>query len=700
MDPNVDPCEDFYKFTCGRWTKEHPNHGWYPHYSSFETADERIAVSALNFLQSNISKKDPLPVRQSRDLFLSCMNTEALNKVGYTSLIKYLKEAGLPILPTFFNKSKSENFTFDWISVEVNLKKIFAMDTFVGVLVDADVFNRSRNVIYMGTPGSTCPLPSLLKTERKFHKTTQKNEKDDEITDTIKSSAYKRMVKGIIKMISSNVSKVPSDDALDEAANIIWNITSDLKELLENNETNTDIQFYKLKIDEIQNISDAFVSSVNVTSDISWRSYLLKLFEGVPNVTLDLDNSDYIYVAIDEMSYIPEFTAYISSIPDEFIELYMWWTTVYTMALSTTMEMTDLIDRESEALSTTSIYRSRSIDCATLVINFMGLAVSYGIVDKHFLNNTKPKVEGMLHDIKDAFVHRVGELQWMDKETKRATLEKSKEMISFIGFPEWLLNKSAIENYYTNITMSNHTFLENMMSMITQTTPTQLASLREESERSWKTDPTTVNAYNYFSDNSITVPMAILTYPFYNLGLEVLNYGAIGSILGHELTHGFDNIGRKFDKYGNYKQWWSNSTIETFEDKSSCFVHQYEKFSFPGIPEKINGERTLGENLADNGGLNHAYLAYKNYIRKHGDEMKLPGFQDFSNDQLFFIAFGSIWCETADVESIKYQIENDEHCPSWIRVIGTLQNSDYFANVFKCPLGSKMNPRRTRCRIW
>lgn len=702
IDVSVNPCDDFYKFVCGRWTKEHPNHGWYPHYSSFETADERIAISALNFLESNISETDPLPVKQSRDLYLSCMNIDALDKLGFSSIIKYLKEVNLPVFPNFFNKSLNANFTFDWISIEVALKKTFAMDNFIGVLVDADIFNRSRNVIYMGTPGTSCPLPSTFNTERKTLRTSKNYVVDDDEEDeTLKADAYKRMIKGVITMIYSNISsKAISDTDLNRASNIIWNITSDLKELSKNNSTNGDIQFYKLKINEIQNLSDSFVSSLNITSKVSWRRYMTKLFDGVPNVTLDLDNLDYIYVPIDELSYIPEFAAYISSIPDVFIELYMWWVTVYTMVLSTTVEVADLIDRESEVFSTTTIYRSRSIDCATLVINFMGLAISYGIADKTFLNNTKPKVEGMLNDIKDAFVHRVGELNWMDKETKKATLEKTKEMISFIGFPEWLLDKMALEKYYANITMHNDTFMENMMSMIKQTVPTELASLRQESERSWKTDPTTVNAYNYFSDNSITVPIAILTHPFYNLGLEVLNYGAIGSVLGHELTHGFDNIGRKFDKYGNYKQWWTNRTIETFENKSSCFIQQYEKLLFPGIKQKIDGERTLGENLADNGGLNHAYFAYKNYLRKHGEESKLPGFQEYSTDQMFFIAFGSIWCETADTESIKYQIENDEHCPSWIRVTATLQNSRNFADAFKCPLGSKMNPKRARCRIW
>ncbi|KAF2901565.1 hypothetical protein ILUMI_04622 [Ignelater luminosus] len=574
------------------------------------------------------------------------------------------------------------------------------MDTLIGLLVDADVYNRSNSVIYMGTPGTSCPLPSPFKNDNKSKPKKQNDKDEDEDSETLKEKAYKRIVKKVVTVISLNASgKVPEDSLLNEAASSIWNITRDLKELTDVNSTN-DIQFYKMKVDGLQNITDQFLIHNGETPTLIWRRYLTTLFDGIANITLDLDNKDYIYIPVEELAYFPEIAFYLLKVPDLVLELYMWWVTVYAMILSTTSEMTEFIAKESVPFTQVSVYRTRSLDCASLVINFMGLAVSYGIADKQFLNNTKPKVEHMLNDIKDAFVERVDGLNWMDKETKKVTLEKSKEMISFIGFPEWLLDRVVLEDYYNNITMQDDTFLENMMGMIKTSTPTKLATLRQESERTWRTDPTTVNAYNYFSDNSITVPMAILTHPFYNLGLEVLNYGAIGSVLGHELTHGFDNIGRKFDKWGNYQQWWSNQTIETFENKTQCFVDQYENFTVSSVEKHIDGKQTLAENLADNGGLHHAFLAYRNYVKKHGDEPKLPGFESFSNTQMFFIAFGSIWCETPNTAALKYQIEHDEHCPSSVRVLGTLQNSHEFAEAFKCPVGSIMNPNKTRCRIW
>ncbi|KAJ8915866.1 hypothetical protein NQ315_015477 [Exocentrus adspersus] len=195
------------------------------------------------------------------------------------------------------------------------------------------------------------------------------------------------------------------------------------------------------------------------------------------------------------------------------------------------------------------------------------------------------------------------------------------------------------------------------------------------------------------------VPMAILNFPVYNLGLEVLNYGSIGAILGHELTHGFDNMGRKHDKYGNHVQWWSNKTIETFENLTECFIKQYDNFTIDGVEGHVKGKNTLGENLADNGGVNQAFTAYKNYVSQFGEEAKLPGFENFTHEQMFFIAYGSIWCESTTVQDLQEQLEYDEHSPNSIRVIGALQNSNEFTKAFNCPKGSFMNPHK-KCKIW
>ncbi|KAI4463568.1 zinc metalloprotease family m13 neprilysin-related [Holotrichia oblita] len=709
MDFNADPCDDFYQYVCGNWKQEHINHGWYSRFSSFETINERIAVSTMDFLKSNSTKGEPLPVTQSRDLYKSCMDVDSLNKLGYSIILKYLQKVDLPLVPRYFTLSQDDQnkFEFDWMKADVKVKKVFAKDLFLEFTVDSDVFNRSINVMYLGKSRNSSPLPSPF-TFKKYvdKKTTRRKRVKLELDEEeLFESAYKRVVVTVMKAIISNVTKVPSEKVLVEASNIIWNITDDISELAgddddEFDEDFDDLDVRTIKASELQNLTDFLMKENNLKPKEIWKTYFNMLFQDIENVTLDLDGKDLIRYLPNDLDYINSIVVYLAKKRSIYLELYAWYHTVYSMIVSTTTEISEYIYKESAPFKKNSILRSRSMDCADLVIEFMGIAVSYGIADKSFLTVTKPKVDEMLINIKDAFVQRVKTLKWMDEKTKNATLEKSEEMVSFIGFPEWLLNKSALEYYYTGITIANDTFLENMLSIIEQYTPYRLANLREINPRTWRTDPTTVNAYNYFGDNSINVPMAILSFPIYHLGLEVLNYGAIGSVLGHELTHGFDNTGRKFDKYGNYIQWWSNDTIETFEKKTECFVAQYENFSLPNINATVNGKMTLGENLADNGGLHHAFLAYKNYQNLHGTEPQLPGFEKFNDEQIFFIAFGSIWCESRSDESLKSQLKHDEHCPNPIRVAGTLQNSDDFSKAFNCSMGSKMNPKKNKCRIW
>ncbi|XP_018319992.1 endothelin-converting enzyme homolog isoform X2 [Agrilus planipennis] len=709
MNLAIDPCEDFYKFTCGRWSKEHPNHGWFSHYSSFETVDEHIAFATMRFFKSNESDNEPLPVKQSRYLYKSCMDTDSANKLGYSVIYDYLKIVGLPLIPSLFESESNETYKFDWIITEAKIRKTFSMDTLIGFTVDANIYNRNETVIYIGRPSISSQLPRYIrKKEKVLHRNRRSHIEGDLGDEAFNDENYRRSTlfetaKIVTKSVVQNISVLSTTDSqIEDAAELLWSLKHELDELNEHNYTEDEnLDYESFKVDELQKLTENCVAADkrNLVKDV-WRKYLTTLFDDVQNVTLDLDGNTLLYVSYLEMDYLCDIMSFITNTSDRALEYVYWWTIVDNMIGSTTSDIAESLWSLASEYDNESVERPRSIDCAALTVNYMGVAVSYGIADIAALNFSIPKVDRMINDIKNAFLERVREITWMDEKTKRATLEKSREMVSFIGYPKWFLKNGTLEEYYGNITIREDTYLENMMNIIKLYTPYRLSQLGKESIRQWRTDPITVNAYNYFSDNSITVPMAILTFPFYNLGLEVLNYGAIGTILGHELTHGFDITGRKFDKYGNYKQWWSENTIEAFVKKTDCFVKQYDNFTVPSLTKRVSGYRTLAENLADNGGFHHAYWAYQRHKANHLSEKILPGFQHFSENQLFFIAYGSIWCEEFNANAIKKQIETDEHSPNYIRVMATLQNSKEFAEAFNCPLGSKMNPAQEKCRVW
>jgi len=219
--------------------------------------------------------------------------------------------------------------------------------------------------------------------------------------------------------------------------------------------------------------------------------------------------------------------------------------------------------------------------------------------------------------------------------------------------------------------------------------------------------PQTVNAYYYPLDNSINFPAGILQPPFYNAQQpDYLNYGAMGSIIGHELTHAFDNTGSLFDAEGTLNNWWTNSTLNEFNDLTTCFVDQYNQYKVEvsgGKEINLNGKITLGENMADNGGLSRSLEAWK--LSSKDDKMfnernkALPGLSDFTAEQLFFISFGQAFCEKYTPEIREKRIEDDPHSPGEYRVIGSISNNEYFAKAFNCPKKSPMNPEK-KCLIW
>ncbi|CAG0898857.1 unnamed protein product [Darwinula stevensoni] len=256
------------------------------------------------------------------------------------------------------------------------------------------------------------------------------------------------------------------------------------------------------------------------------------------------------------------------------------------------------------------------------------------------------------------------------------------------------------------ISVNSSTHLWNAFNLLGWTWRQQAAVVNKPVDRdAWITHPTIVNAFYYPSMNSITIPAGILQSPFYEKGrLAAMNYGGIGMVIGHEITHGFDNSGRLYDARGNLVNWWTPKTAETFKEKAQCFVDQYSGYEVPelsGMEERfVNGTLTLGENIADNGGVEEALLAFFNYIDRNGAEPSLPGLDFLTSEQLFFVTFAYNWCGHSTKEYLQNQILYDPHSPANFRVRGSLSNSAAFAKAFGCRADQPMVRGNDSCILW
>ncbi|ORX69818.1 zincin [Basidiobolus meristosporus CBS 931.73] len=330
--------------------------------------------------------------------------------------------------------------------------------------------------------------------------------------------------------------------------------------------------------------------------------------------------------------------------------------------------------------------------------------------------NSQKLANRMISDIKKTFKDRLPTIKWLNKEGMEQAKEKIDHLVQKIGYPlksPNIMSPESIERHYQHFAVDPQDYFGNAIRYRMWVFEKHFERIDKPVDRSeWKESPITVNAFYNHRRNEIAFPAGILQKPLYDANRpDYLNYGAIGTIMGHELTlwqHGFDNKGSLFDKYGKQRQWWDNSTIKAFTRKTECLVKQYSRFRVRvnGRDLPINPKLTLGENIADNAGIIEAYNAWKSSAPSSQEfdlnNPRLPGLGNMTVEQLFFVSFA----QSAPLNEwqclilmLSLQLRVDTHSPDKHRVNGVLRNNQEFAKAFNCPVGSPMNPPN-KCTIW
>ncbi|XP_059468630.1 neprilysin-like isoform X2 [Neocloeon triangulifer] len=740
MDSSADPCVDFYKFACGNFPLNHPipdsdqSSDWF--------LDRKLSVKreirdALMFKKS--SPFEPLPVRQLRGLFSDCLDTDSLEQKGVQPLRNLLRKVELSLQPSLLDSGATAvpNPRFNWHRSAALGKRLAAVDLLFGVSIYPDPLNNSKNLLGIVPPNWQSPLHGNWKSNslwasRKYYEKVESLHRPKRSITPQKQQVQQREVqlrqdymKNIIEnLMAAGISKGPeygrvrtaryADLKLDpmpnprsgtpEAQEVedFAPVTYAVRQMYQfegqlyaaNNGSGADTDYQMLTIDALQDLTDRIMGPrSNITFD--WRNYFQVLFEGT-NVALTQADLMQVY-----MPYIVNLASILSQTQSTTIEALMWWLIVDASSVHLTRQLRQIKLAYVEDVTYGQTALSRSMFCAGLSNKMMGIAVSYLFTTPAYVRAAREKIGIMVEDIRSSFIERVNELDWMDDETRKATLSKVSAMKVNIAFPDFLLKEGGIEEYYGGLEFEEGQFFNNLLAVVQLQTRKMLASLPVINERDvWASDPTDVNAYHTFQANTITVPAGILQFPFFNLGMDLLDYGAIGSILGHEFTHGFDNIGRLYDEKGNFRPWWTNATLAEYEKRTACFVEQYGKFRIPELHANVNGMLTLSENIADNGGIRFSVRAYQKLReRSSGDlQERLPGLEFMSPEQLHHLSFTNLWCDQASFLAMKWSL-NEAHAPNRARIWGTLGNSKHFSEVWQCPAHSAMNPS-SKCDLW
>ncbi|XP_065215490.1 neprilysin-11-like [Planococcus citri] len=682
INTDVEPCDDFYQYACGNWPKNNENTIFPIPFSAIQARNIQNEKEILEFLEQNNDKNEPEAVHKARQLYSLCLNRKSYN--GIQPLKQILSKIGLPVFPS----PTQENAKFDYISATAKAARIAGIKMFFDISVDVNPYNHSVNTIWLSKPSAELDPNSmpLIGNPVAVKRDTQPIQEIDFME--------KVMEKMCVIALSSNCAT--KDENLK------------MKILNHNLERAVVIEKARIKfnssyiptfytLEQLQNVTDDIANEAQSTIPmLNWTRFLEEMFDGIENVTLDLRNTSNFRIVIHEMSFIKDMIKLIHRRTTKDLEYGLWWKVV-----STLLPYADFDTFKSKISVDTPITQVKR--CSKIVTSAFGMAISHMYSQKENIVKAKIEVEDMLKHIKESYRQIFQQSSWMDQKTKEKSLKKLASIKSLVAYPNSTELSRILNELYGNVKITS-SFLGTMVTKIQDQVKEDLSRLNRinnSTTKNWPVPPAYVNAFYSPLDNLITIPAALLGPPLYIDSLKALIYGSIGSVVGHELTHGFDHSGRRYNENGELENWWNNETLAKYKEKSKCFLKAYDTYNttFMGIDQKVNSTLTLAEDISDNAGFREALFAYRSYVSEKGQELPLHHFETFTAEQLFTLGFANFWCESPTLISA-YLIDFMDHSPSEVRINGVFKNSQEFANIWNCPEGSNMNPSSKKCTLW
>ncbi|XP_024936954.1 neprilysin-4 isoform X2 [Cephus cinctus] len=667
MNRSIDPCVDFYKFACGGWIAKHPIPQSQTSWDQLSLLREELLKNLRILLEEPEKEDDLKPVKLAKALYRTCMDTATVEALGLEPIFDVLKKVGLPRDPPLDDDIPPVNLA----RITGVAQRLLGLNILLNFYVSEDVRDTTRNRMMMEQVSPGFSERYLLDPQR-FQS---------------ELGEYKKYITAMVQLAGAGAK---SSDFADE----LLDFSTKLAQIMSTPEQRRSVNhlFHDVTINELQQLTDLHVQQWN------WTDYIEAVFDNT-NVTIDPSTDRVIIMDLHYLQKLPQLLAVTHPAT---VARYMWWSVYSTVAPLTLQKFRDLGFQFSQKVFGLKEKTPRWKGCTGNVNSNFGMALSYIYVQRHFNEHAREKALEMLLDVRAAFNEMVSELDWMDVGTRARAHRKLHAMRPFVGFPDWITDPKKLDKYYEGAEVVEGRLFETFLRLTNVGAKKSLNSLREKPDKDrWISTGTTVNAFYSAILNSVTFPAGILHPPFYGNGLESINYGAMGAIMGHELTHGFDDQGRRYDENGNLRQWWSDKTLEHYHEKVECIIKQYSNYHLPelGINFTVNGINTQGENIADNGGIREAYRAYQRLKARIPNQQALPGLAEYSRDQLFFLGFAQVWCGNYTNGALKSKLIEGVHAPNHFRVIGTLSNNRDFARAWKCRTGSPMNPPH-KCILW
>jgi putative endopeptidase len=637
IDSSVSPCQDLFRYACGGWLKANPIPADQPYFgrsSELEQRNREVLRKLLDEAAANPSAEN----RQVADFYGACMDEAAIEAKGLAAL-----QPELDRVTALADKKDLPTLVAHLHEIGVNVLFNFGEDSDYKDAVNAIA------VVDQGGLG----LP-----DRDYYfKTDAKSVQQ--------RTAYAAHIGRMLILLGD----APERAAAEAKAIVAFETGLAKAALTQVQRRDPAAIYHKQPVATLE----------RTTPDFAWAAFFKET--GAPAFT-DLN--------VQEPAFVKSFGQRLQAASLDTIKTYLRWHLVHAAA---PMLSKPFVDENfafyNQTLRGAKAQEPRWRRCVVATDHSLGEALGKLYVAKAFGPDAKAQIKVLVNDLRAAYAEDLTNLPWMGAETRKRALEKLDAMVDKIGYPDkW--------RDYSTLTVARDDALGNMLRANAFETKRDLAKIGKRIDRSeWGMTPPTVNAYYDPSQNDINFPAGILQPPFFNPAEDAAsNYGSTGAVIGHEMTHAFDDEGRQFDKDGNLANWWTKDDAKNFNARAKCLSDQASAFT---VVDKVtlNGEKTLGENTADNGGIHLAYAAYK--LRTKAQP--LGDIDGFTPDQRFFVAYAQSWCSNETPEIARLYALTDPHPADEFRVNGVVSNMAEFAQAFKCTPASQM-VRKNACRVW
>ncbi|XP_033220990.1 neprilysin-2-like [Belonocnema kinseyi] len=651
IDPEVSPCDNFYKFACGNFLKTTHVSKDKMSVDSYSPLHPKIVNQLKSSIEEPVQTNEPRFITLLKNFYNACLKMKVTEKNARHTLIEKLKNmGGWPLLEGDSWKAQK----FDWEQASCSMvNEGLLTDSLFAFDIVTDFKDSTKNVLDIDQPMIRFDRDALVKG----------------FSDKSVKDYFRNMVETAVKY-GANKAKAENElrDVLDFEIELT---TITLREEERHNQTALE------NLMTVKNLTTTYPF-------VHWKKY----FNTILKSAFVIGDEEVIKVSVP--TFFAKLGPLLKKTPKKVLANYLVWQ-VLEGQIQGSFSKEECLSMASEYLSVNSgaIY-----------------------VRKYFTPKSKKSAEVLAVSIKQQFIKMLKKVDWMDEKTRTSALAKLKSMKNVIGYPAEILNDKTVDEYFKKLEITPNDLVQanaNLDSFLTDHSFSNLRKTIEKSDWPWVSCArTTIDIRTDYDEhlNRLYVPAGILQdIFFYPDRPQYLNYGGVGAfVIGNKLTTAFDNKGRQYDQNGNLRDWWSPGTTTKFLQKAACITQQYKKYTVKDGSMNSSGTKVDRKNIADNGGVKMAYLAYQDWVKRNGPEPTLPGLK-YSQSQLFWIQAAMTQCAKYTPEYLKDFITNpqglidDLSTPSEFRVTGVFANMPEFATDFSCKAGTKMNPVK-KCFLW